>query len=76
MTTFVHTVDNILRMQEETERVKDAMSRITAYSVGDVPHELKEVSVAEGTSSWTQTWCQNLCHGKCKDVILRFSKQG
>jgi len=44
VTTFVHTVDNTLRMQEETERVKDAMSRITSYSVGDVPHELKEVS--------------------------------
>lgn len=43
MTSFVHVVDNGLRMQEETERIKDAMTRITAYSVGDVPHELKDV---------------------------------
>ncbi len=44
--SFVHVVNNGLRMQEETERVKNAMARITAYSVGDVPHELKEVSRA------------------------------
>ena len=43
MNSFVHVVDNTIRVQEETERVKDAMSRITSYSVVDIPHELREV---------------------------------
>ena len=34
-----------VQAQEETERVKDAMSRITAYNVVDVPSELKDVSI-------------------------------
>ena len=41
---FVHVVNNTIRVQEETERVRGAMSRITAYNVVDVPNELKEVS--------------------------------
>ncbi len=41
---FVHVVNNTIRIQEETERVKDVMNRITAYNVGDVPHELRDVS--------------------------------
>ena len=41
---FVHVVDNTIRIQEETERVKDVMNRITGYNVGDVPHELRDVS--------------------------------
>ena len=44
VTSFVRIVDNGLRMQEEAERVKDVMSRITAYRVTSVPHELKDVS--------------------------------
>lgn len=39
----MHVVDNGIRIQEETERVKDAMSRITAYSVVDIPNELRDV---------------------------------
>lgn len=41
---FVRVVDNTIRIQEETERVKEAMSRITAYNVVDIPHELRDVS--------------------------------
>ena len=41
--SFVHVVNNAIRIQEETERVKDAMNRITTYNVVDVPHELKDV---------------------------------
>lgn len=47
MTSFVHVVDNGLRMQEEAERVRDAMNRITDYGVASVPHELKDVSLAQ-----------------------------
>ena len=42
---FLRTVNNAIRIQEETERVKDAMNRITSYSVVDVPHELRDVSI-------------------------------
>ena len=42
---FVHVVNNTVRIQEETERVKDVMNRITTYNVGDVPHELRDVSI-------------------------------
>ena len=42
--SFVCVVDNTIRVQEETERVREAMSRITAYNVVDIPHELRDVS--------------------------------
>ena len=41
---FVHVVDNTVRISEETERVKDVMNKITAYNVGDVPPDVKDVS--------------------------------
>ena len=41
---FVDQVNSSVQAQEETERVKEAMSRITAYHVVDVPSELKDVS--------------------------------
>lgn len=43
MQEFVGCVNSGIRVQEETERVRDAMSRITGFQVVDVPHEIKEV---------------------------------
>lgn len=40
---FVQSVNQVLWVQEETERVRDAMNRITAYSAVEMPGELKEV---------------------------------
>ena len=39
-------MNNGIRIQQETERVKDAMNRITAYSVTDIPPELKDVRMS------------------------------
>ncbi len=45
---FVDQVNSGVQAQEETERVKDAMSRITAYQVGEIPSELEDVSRVYG----------------------------
>lgn len=41
---FVHSINNTIRIQEETERVTEVMSRIIAYNAVDIPSELKDVS--------------------------------
>ena len=41
---FVQSVNSVVRIQEETERVRDAMTRISDYVVMDnPPQKLKEV---------------------------------
>ena len=40
----MQSVNSGIRAQEETERVRDAMNRITAYNVVDIPSEFREVS--------------------------------
>lgn len=40
---FVKSVNTVLLAQSETERVRDAMSRVTSYTAVDVPHEYREV---------------------------------
>ena len=42
---FVQSVNQVLWVQEETERVRDAMNRITAYSAVEMPSDLKEVRI-------------------------------
>ena len=37
-------VNTVLLAQSETERVRDAMSRITSYTAVDLPGEFKEVN--------------------------------
>ena len=46
MQEFVQCVNSGIQIQEETERVRDAMNRITGFQVVDVPsdHDLKDVS--------------------------------
>ena len=41
---FVRIINNTIRVQEETERVTDAMNRIVGYNVMELPSELKDVS--------------------------------
>lgn len=43
MQEFLQCVNTGIRIQEETERVRDAMNRITGFQMGDVPNEIKEV---------------------------------
>ena len=44
MQEFVQCVNSGIQIQEETERVRDAMNRITGFQVVDVPSDLKDVS--------------------------------
>lgn len=41
---FVRIINNTIRVQEETERVTDAMNRLVHYNVVELPNELKDVS--------------------------------
>lgn len=45
MYEFVQDVNSGIRIQEETERVRDAMNRIIGFQVIDIPSELKDVSL-------------------------------
>ena len=42
--SFVQSVNTVLVAQTETERVRDAMSRIVSFSAVDIPGEYREVS--------------------------------
>ena len=42
---FIQSVNMVLRAQEETERLRDAMSHIVGYTAVEIPNELKEVSI-------------------------------
>ena len=53
--SFVQSVNTVLVAQTETERVRDAMSRITSYSAVDMPGEFREVSTHTLTPSHPQT---------------------
>ncbi len=44
MQELVGRVNTSIRIQEETERVRDAMNRISGVQLVDVPSEIKEVS--------------------------------
>lgn len=44
MYEFVQDVNSGIKIQEETERVRDAMNRITGFQVMEIPSELKDVS--------------------------------
>ena len=45
MYEFVQDVNSGIRIQQETERVRDAMNRITGFHVMEIPSELKDVSM-------------------------------